>query len=195
MSEEDDGAARRRVAAAVARVRAWMAERAPLLAENLAPGAPPGRLDRVEEKIGFALPGDLRALWSIHDGQRSEQNGFVGALDLFTAEQAASERDTVIMFVELLREEPSEWSEAGVTGEEVASGRWLPFAGRDSDSLAVSGVTGRVFSCGKDAPPLRLVAASVTDWAEQYAARIEAGAYRVEEGFGDYFLAREDAMF
>jgi hypothetical protein len=99
------------------------------------------------------------------------------------------------MFVEFLREDPSGWEEAGVTADEAESNRWLPFAGRDSDTLAVNCVTGRVFACGKDAPPLQLVAASVTEWIEQYADRIEGGAYAVEEGFGDYFLARDDAMF
>jgi len=58
-----------------------------------------------------------------------------------------------------------------VTAEEVESDHWVPFAGRDSESLVVSGVTGRVFTCGKDSPPLHLVARSISKWAEQYAAR------------------------
>jgi cell wall assembly regulator SMI1 len=184
-----------RVAAAFALLKNWMLAHAPLLAENLAAGAPTAHLDAIEEKLGFAFPADLRELWLLHDGQMSEQSGFVGALDLFTAEQALSERDGVLMFVDFLQQAPSEWAEAGVTDDEARSDRWLPFAGRDSDTLAVNCVTGRVFSCGKDVPPLHLVATSVTEWIEQYADRVERGAYKVEEGFGDYFLARDDAMF
>jgi cell wall assembly regulator SMI1 len=184
-----------RVAAAFARLKNWMLAHAPLLAENLAAGAPTAHLDAIEEKLGCAFPADLRELWLLHDGQTSEQNGFVGALDLFTAEQALSERDGVLMFVDFLQQAPSEWAEAGVTDDEARSDRWLPFAGRDSDTLAVNCVTGRVVACGKDAPPLHLVATSVTEWIEQYADRVERGAYKVEEGFGDYFLSRDDAMF
>jgi cell wall assembly regulator SMI1 len=99
-----------RVAAAFARLKNWMLAHAPLLAENLAAGAPTAHLDSIEEKLGFAFPADLRELWLLHDGQTSEQNGFVGALDLFTAEQALSERDGVLMFVDFLQQAPSEWA-------------------------------------------------------------------------------------
>ena len=55
-----------------------------------------------------------------------------------------------------LREGPADWAEAGITQEEALSDAWLPCAGRDSDTLVVACLSGRVFTCGKDAPPLRL---------------------------------------
>jgi hypothetical protein len=55
-------------------------------------------------------------------------------------------------------------------------------------------VSGRVFTCGKDAPPLHFVAGSVIEWLEGYADRVEAGEYTVEEGFGECYLSRPDGM-
>jgi hypothetical protein len=56
----------------------------------------------------------------------------------------------------------------------------------------VSGVTGRVFTCEKDVPPLHFIAGSVVEWLEDYADRVEAGGYEVDEGFGDCYLASRD---
>ena len=63
------------------------------------------------------------------------RNGFARSLDLFGVEQAASERERVLTFVEFLREDNSSWDEAGVTEKEAVSDRWLPLAGMDQNQL------------------------------------------------------------
>ncbi|AKV04366.1 hypothetical protein AKJ09_11029 [Labilithrix luteola] len=178
-------------------MKAWMtAHGADVLVRNLAAGASSARLDDVQATIGFPLPADLRALWSLHAGQNSDQDGFVGAMDLLDPEGAATESENVKLFIGFLREDPSTWPEAGVSNEEAESSAWLAFAARGyADLLVVSGVTGRVFTCEKDSPPLHLVASSVLEWIEAYADRVEAGEYTVEEGFGECYLSRDTAMF
>lgn len=178
-----------RMRAAFARITRWMNDHeAPLLAENLAPGAPPEALDEAEAALGVGLPADLRALWSLHDGQDAEGNGFVESYDLLSIAGARGEQESLLMALEFAREHPAEWEG---TPEELASDAWLPFAARDSDSLAVCLVSGRVFQSDHDDRP-KLLAPSLLDWLEGYAARIEADDYRVEEGFGDYYLALRD---
>ncbi len=172
------------------RISAWMIEHgAPLLVENLAPGATRERLDHAEVELGVALPPQLRALWSVHEGQRDEGNGFVEAYDLLSVAGARAEQETVRLLLELEREHPSR--DAEYTVNELSSDDWIPFAGRDSDSLVVHAVTGRVFEyCHDDSP--KLLAPSLADWMERYAARVEADDYSVEEGFGDYYLQLRD---
>lgn len=165
---------------------------APLLAQNLAPGATPAQLASAEKQLGFPIPPGLRELWSLHDGQREELNGFVGSLDLLSLARAVDERDSVLPFVESLREDPSSWQRAGILEAEALSDRWVPFAGRGSDLLAVSAISGRVFHVWKDDPPLLLAAESVEAWAISYADAVEADHFEVEEGFGAYFLSRRD---
>jgi cell wall assembly regulator SMI1 len=184
---------RERLASAIQRITGWMVDNdAPLLAENLADGASDEALDAAEEALGFSLPRDLRDLWSLHDGQLEEMNGFVEYRDLFDIQRALGEQEGALMSVAFLREYPQNWEEAGVTADEVASDAWVPFAGRDSNLLLVSGLTGRVFRCEKDSPPLYLLAPSVVAWAEAYADRVTSDAYAVEEGFGDYYLTLRD---
>ena len=44
--------------------------------------------------------------------------------------------------------------------------------------------------CHDDSPTL--LAPSLADWMERYAARVQADDYSVEEGFGDYYLQLRD---
>ena len=183
-----------RLAAALGKIKEWMKTNdAPRLVENLAPGASAAELAHAERQLGMPIPPELKALWSVHHGQLEEQNGFVAHMDLLSAKFAAAEADGVKMFIDFLREDPSDYERAGATGAEVRSAQWIAFAGRGyADLLVVSGVSGRVFWCGKDAPSLQLRHASITEWVEQYAAEVVAGDYELEEGFGDYFLSKRD---
>lgn len=177
---------------AVEQVKHWMLEHdAGLLVANLAPGAAPETLAALELQFGFALPEDVKALWSLHHGQREEMNGFVEAMDLFDGALALGERDTVEAALEALHEAP-QLPQTGLTPAELVSKQWVPFAGRDSNLLVVNAESGRVFVLEKDWPPIRFLADSVTAWAQGYAAAVMNDDFTVEEGFGDYFLSARD---
>jgi cell wall assembly regulator SMI1 len=176
----------------IERISCWMNEHgAPLLVENLAPGASAERLAQAETELGMSLPSDLRALWSLHDGQREEGNGFVEAYNLLSVQGALAERETVLMGIEFARESPDWWKDSGGTTEELHSNHWLPFAAQDSDALVVHALTGRVFQCDHDDSP-KLLASSLGEWFQRYADRVEADDYAAEEGFGDYYLSPRD---
>lgn len=178
------------LAQAFERIKAWMVEHdAELLAENLAPGASEEQLAEAEAELGFSLGRELRALWSLHDGQNEEMNGFFQSFDLYSIERALGERDFLMGALGFLRQTPRAVPKSGLTQEELFSDTWVHFAGRDSDGLAVNTVSGRVFEIRHDdSPPLYLYADSIVAWANQYASRVVADDYRVEEGFGDYYL-------
>ena len=146
--------------------------------------------------VGHAYDARLKAYANVnwHGLMYAFASGFVGALDWFGTQFAVAEREDVIYFLGSLHEDRSDWGEAGVTEAEAMSDAWLPFAGRGYDRLVVSCVSGRVFTCAKDVPPLRYVDDSIVAWLEAYAARVESGAYAVKKGFGDYYLSRTDGM-
>jgi hypothetical protein len=79
-----------------------------------------------------------------------------------------------------------------MTGAELASEAWIRLAGRDGDAIAVNAETGGVFEVAKDGPSFRLLASSVEEWLVDYADAGAGDAYTVEEGFGDYHLARRN---
>ena len=182
------------LAAAFEQIKRWMIDNgAPLLVENLAPGASVEGIAETERLLGASIPVDLRALWSLHDGQLEECNGFVETFCLYSMKLALAERENLLLFVEYLRGDRAALSESGLTDAEVASDAWIPFAGLDSDGLAVSAVSGRVFEVRHDdSPQLVLVADSISAWAAAYAGRVVAGDYHVEDGFGDYHLQLRD---
>lgn len=184
----------KRVGRALATITEWMeANGAGKNAENLAPGATEEALAEVALALGpgASLPVDLRALWLLHDGQRSEGSGFVESHDLLSTRDALRCRETLMLGLEFAREAPQRWLAQGGTHAELATDQWLPFAARDSDCDAVCLVSGRVFSCPHD-DDFRVVHESLVAWLEGYAARVVADDYRVERGFGGVYLVVRD---
>ena len=170
---------------------AWMrANGASSVADNLAPGATPAALAASTVMFGFPIEGELRALWAIHDGQREEQHGFVEYYDLCSMQLARVSVDDIFFALEMIR--PGEQTkDSGLTAAEQASKAWVRLAARDSDGYAVNVESGRVFALEHDeTPPLKLVAPSVSAWLADYAARVVAGEYDVDDGYGDVFLSR-----
>ena len=169
----------------------WMRENgASSVADNLAPGATAAALDASTAMFGFPVTGDLRALWALHDGQREEQHGFVEYYDLCSMQLARVSVDDIYFALEMIRP-GKEVTDSGVTDAERSSKAWVRLAARDSDGYAVNADSGRVFALEHDeVPPLKVVAPSVSVWLEDYAARVVAGAYDVEDGYGDVYLAK-----
>lgn len=178
-----------RLAKAIERCKKWMAKNgAEVLVKNLAKPASDATIAKLSRKLGFDVPAELAALWKIHDGQREEQNGFIGSLDLLSSGLAAMIRDDVLESVRWMLEDDEMVEDAELKSDE-ADERWIPFGSRDSDHLVVHAATGRVFRVAKDAPPLSLDAKNLTEFFEDYAKAMESGDYTVEEGFGDVYLA------
>jgi hypothetical protein len=180
-----------RIAAALRRITSWLrAHRGGAIADNLAPGASAEALAEIEAAFGVALPPGLRALWSLHDGQRKEGDRFTERLDLFGARQAIADARYVRGGFGFFRNEGRRDVEA--SDEELASDAWIPIAGRDLDFFAVSGVTGRVFAITRGLHPFRRIADSVEAWLEGYADRLEASDYRVTSNGGGLYLEERD---
>ncbi|MEZ4369613.1 MAG: SMI1/KNR4 family protein [Polyangiaceae bacterium] len=179
-----------RIRVAIESIKRWMsANGAPLLVENLTPAATEEELADAEEALGVTLPSDLRALWKVHNGQGEEGNGFFpGGFSWLSTQSAAAEQENLLMLIGFEREADNPRS---ATRAEVESDNWLPFAGQESDLLAVHGDTGRVFLCYHDDSP-ELIATCLGDYLTEYAERIDASDYRVEGGFGDYYLEERD---
>ncbi len=182
------------LADAFERIKSWMrAHDAELLPANLAPPATEERLNEVERELGFPLGPELRALWQLHDGQREDHNGFIEWFNFYSTARALGERETVLLPLEYLRSSPAAVPESDLSDEELRSDSWVVFAGQDSDGLTVNVVSGRVFEIRHDdSPPLTLVAPSLAAWASSYADLVVADGFRVEEGFGDYYLEKRD---
>ncbi|MCA9642918.1 MAG: SMI1/KNR4 family protein, partial [Myxococcales bacterium] len=179
-----------RIRAAVEVIQHWMQSNgAPRLAENLAQGASDEQLREAEEAFGVELPRDLRALWKVHNGQPEEGNGFFpGGFNWLSTRSAVAEQENLLLLIGFEREADNPRS---ATRAEVESDHWLPFAGLESDMLAVHGETGRVFLCYHDDSP-ELVAASLETYLTGYAARVAASDYKVKGGLGDYYLEERD---
>ena len=178
------------LAKAIESIKKWMSKNgAEVLVKNLAKGANDGAIKKAEKALGFPLPPELAALWRIHDGQKEELNGFIGSLDLLGSKHAPTIREFDLMpTLDWMLGEEDMADEAELKPVE-ADKRWIPFGLRDADELVVHAETGRVFRVAKDSPPFSLEAKSLTAFFERYAKAVERGEYRVEEGFGDAYLA------
>ncbi|MBL8910043.1 MAG: SMI1/KNR4 family protein [Archangium sp.] len=121
----------------------------------------PAKQTRLDE---HRLPPEVRALWSIANGQRPSTKGLFAGLEFLGLEASLQRKKLLQKSLNWLRAEDELWVEAGARDDELFSDDWLPIASADYRMVVVSGVTGRVFTVEKDAPPLQLTASSVSDW-------------------------------
>jgi cell wall assembly regulator SMI1 len=176
----------------IERICKWMnANGAPSIAANLASAASLQDQTTADAECSASVPDDLRALWLLHNGQVKEGNGLFECYDFLSIQWAIAQREAVLESLSFARTNNQWWINSGGTDEELHSDTWIPFAARDSDSLAIHAVSERVFRFDHDDSPC-LVAPSLQDWLRAFANRVEAGDYKVEPGFGDYHLALRD---
>ena len=171
------------------RLAAWLKEHDAVgLMQSLSPGAKPVQLSKLEQKLGFTVPAGLRALWLMHDGQRSKDDCIIGTLHLLPVAWVLNERPATLALLKRARAEPAELKKSGLTSEEAQSDKWLPVASRGKQCVIVNSGTGRVFAGSETAPYLRLLAGSVPQWLESYVAAVERDQYGLVLGPDGAFL-------
>lgn len=160
----------------LARLEAWLARQRPRFLHSLAPGANAADLDALQTAVGVPLPGELQALLSWHNGQRS--GAFAGHFEqdwdlLSTAEIAEAKRQLD-------------------AGGPVATGwqhGWLPFAGDDADDYLCVDTTQptgpvRAFWQGKTEHPV--IAVSLQAWLADFVAAVERDGYAEDPERGSF---------
>jgi cell wall assembly regulator SMI1 len=171
------------------RIKTWMETGAPDVVAQLRPGASDAELHEAEDALGFALPADLQELLRENDGSEDEC-GFWGFLQFVPASFLGAAREDLLRWVASDREYAV--TDASLYPEvypELSSDEWIAIGHQGyADQLALHAKTGRVFTAGKDVPALTLVAPSLAAYLDGYARDLEAGKYRVEEGFGGWYL-------
>ena len=172
----------------------WLHEhdRAALM-KSLSPGAKPVLLSKLEGKLGFKVPPGLRALWLMHDGQRSADDSVIGSLHLLPVSWVLNERPATLALLGRMRAVEDHQKQTGLTREEARSDKWFTVASGGPDRVIVNSDTGRVFASIDEAPYLELVAASVPQWLETYVEDVERDEYEwVIDAEGASLVLRED---
>lgn len=170
------------------RLAAWLKEHDAVgLMKSLSPGAKPIQLSKLEQKVGFTVPPGLRALWLMHDGQRSKADSIIGSLHLLPVAWVLNERPATLALLKRARAEP-EFKKFGLTAEETESDAWFPIASRGKECVIVNSGSGRVFAGSETAPALRFLARSVPQWLEVYVEAVERDEYALVLGPDGAFL-------
>ncbi len=173
-----------------ARVSEWMQSHgAHVLVDNLAPGATPREFDNFEQQYHLSYPDALRALWSLHAGQRRAENGYFSERDFLGPAASHAAQQVLVEAQGSMRPHTAWTAESGLTLEDAQSDAWFVVAARGDNNLVVlSGLSGRVYARGKDPSTFRLTADSLLSWLEHYAYGVQRGEYQVTAGLGDAYL-------
>jgi len=114
----------------------WLEQGAPI-GRHLAPGASPSHLEAIEGRLGHAIPPELRALWSWHDGvaQPDERVSSVrtigpGSWEFLSSTEAVDHRD---WRRSQWRGDPDAGDDASWEGQWRSA--WLPFFQMDAYAL------------------------------------------------------------
>jgi cell wall assembly regulator SMI1 len=177
MSQASPPADRASIAELLARLERWLTQHRPRYAKGLRPGASPEVLDSLQAQLGVAVPPDLRALLSWHNGQSDDFIGcFVESWSLMNTEQILAARRELL--------EPSSGFQAA----------WLPFLDDDGGNYVAldtrqSPAPVREFWAGKADQPT--VAPSLTAWLADFVSAVERGEYQEDPERG-YFLRNRE---
>lgn len=188
-----------RIAELCATVSSWLRENLPTKARKryLRPGASAGTIARAERALGVQLPPAMRALYQEHDGCLA-----VGGYELLPL---CRDRSVVSEWTELAGLREREWLELrskprGPVRDDWWNPAWIPLALDPAGNLLcvdlaprAGGAPGQVIFWEHDDPERGVVARSLVDWLEQYAADLEAGAYAFSEEAGGLVPAAEAA--
>jgi cell wall assembly regulator SMI1 len=71
------------------RIEAWLATNAPEILEDLLPGAHEEAIHTIEEQVGIQFPDDVKASYTIHDGQRETAPALMGEWALLSLQAIA----------------------------------------------------------------------------------------------------------
>ncbi|MEU6772543.1 SMI1/KNR4 family protein [Streptomyces sp. NPDC046759] len=131
-----DETAVRQVTDAWARIEGWLRENAPVTHAALGPGASEGEIAAVEEGLGFAVPVELRTLWTLVSG------GTVQGRGPWPEGDVLMRLDDVVSQYRLKRELQQELDDKAGTAAVLDDGSprvwgktWIPvFSSREYDS-------------------------------------------------------------
>lgn len=137
--------------------------------------ASPKVIDEVEAAMNLTLPPEVKALWSLADGQKKPQDRFFGFLEFLGAKRSLEARKWMLGAVRWLREYDALWDDAGVYDEEILSDEWVTVAMQEHELIIVSAVTGRVFKVEQEAPPITLAHGTVAEWLGHEATMLLCG--------------------
>lgn len=163
----------RDIPALLTRLETWLKAHRRRYARSLLPGADAEKLETLRSQLGAAVPAELEALLTWHDGQSLD---FAGAFEqsyfLMDAERIAEARQ------EMLADAASGWRP-----------EWLPFLddGRDNFLFLDTSRPGRpvrAYWQGNLEQPV--VAPSLAAWLEDFVTTVERGGYVEDPERGDF---------
>jgi cell wall assembly regulator SMI1 len=191
-----------RVSEAWGRIERWLEANAPAALEHLGGPASPRDLETLEKTVGFQLPDEVKAIYSVHNGESGEGSGMLGGWDAFLplphvmanwrlyadlASQLGGQEDT-----------PDRWRSSvedgiifikGPVKPLIGSPRWIPITNMNGDVVrfldfdpASGGAPGQVIEVDPEGCMHQVVASSFLEFLEQHAGALERGDYTVVEG-------------
>jgi cell wall assembly regulator SMI1 len=171
------------------RIEAWLAQNAPDVRADLQPGASDSELSAAATAFGAPLPDEMVNSYRIHDGTRGGAGPLFGDWRLLSLAHSIKAWKRIKVPAGEASEEVED-----VAAPQIKAAwwnpRWIPVASNSSgDFLCVdldpakAGNRGQIISYYHAEPRRDLIATGFKQWLTRFAADLESGKYRVEDGW------------
>jgi cell wall assembly regulator SMI1 len=181
------------------RLEACLKKHAPFLLDTLNGGAHPEQIAAAEKALSVSLPEEMRALYRLHDGQKSRDDSFLGGVTWLSLENILGEWK---IWKELLDSRTFEGTQSdpdpGIRNDWWHPA-WIPFTYNGAgDHLCVDlapapqGRLGQIITMWHDEGMRNIEAPSFGAWIRMYADGMESGACVYSEDYGG-IVKKEDA--
>jgi cell wall assembly regulator SMI1 len=166
------------------RIEAWMVRRHPDRLPLFRPAAHIESLARLETQLGKTMPCEIRMLYATHDGQPE------GAPSLCLNQRWLPLDLVRVTWEDLCLRYGGGDSDPGGDQPPIWSSEWLPLFGSPRGDhycidlgTAPAGRYGRIVWFLYDDPRRSVIAASLTQWLLRIADGVEAGTWRLDDGY------------
>jgi cell wall assembly regulator SMI1 len=172
------------------RIEAWLEKNAPEIRADLQRGASGADMTKAGRTLSVSLPDDLRQSYRIHDGTKGSGPPLLGEWRLLSLSAIAREWKTL----KRLLDDGTFPSDSGDVDEGIKdvwwSAGWIPIASNSAGDFRCvdldpdeGGQAGQVIGYWHADARRELLAPSFERWLTTFADELEAGAYRIEDGW------------
>lgn len=172
------------------RIDAWLKQNAPETFADLQPGASDADIKKAERALSCELPEVVTQSYRIHNGMRGGDGPLIDGWSLLSLAVLVRGWKTLKKLSDDGTFESMEGDAAPQIKSDWWNPRWIPVASNSSgDFVCVDldpkrgGKRGQVISFWHAGPRRELLATGFKAWLEQFADDLEAGKYKVEDGW------------
>lgn len=170
-------------------IESWLQAHVPTILDDLLPGATDKEIQAAEKLFGVQFPDDVKASYSVHNGQQGQAAPLMGDWQLLSLEDIASQWKIMQDLVAAGKFDNVSSTPIGPVRADWWNPKWIPIAYNGAGDLycldldpAPKGNIGQIITFWHMDDKRERIAKSYQAWLQGFADDLDKGKYKVKDG-------------